>query len=76
MERWSPLHVDDIIRSGCHFVVIGHKLGKHADNEWRISGEICVLHESHPELKLVYATNYTQFLPHGLLKLFAKKNKQ
>ena len=33
----------------------------------------CVYHESHPELKLVYATNYTQFLPYGLLKLFAKK---
>nr|XP_022297639.1 uncharacterized protein LOC111107008 isoform X2 [Crassostrea virginica] len=37
-HSWPPPHVvDDIIRSGCHFVAIGHKLGKHADNEWRVS---------------------------------------
>ena len=29
--------VDDIIRSGCHFVPIGHKHGNHINNEWRIS---------------------------------------
>ena len=37
-HTWPPPRViDDIIRRGCHFVAIGHKLGKHADNEWRIS---------------------------------------
>ena len=31
---WPPSHVvDDIVRSGCHFVPIGHKLGNNADNE-------------------------------------------
>ncbi|XP_022340064.2 uncharacterized protein LOC111134870 [Crassostrea virginica] len=62
----SPHVVDDIIRSGCHFVAIGHKLGKHADNEWRISFSLA-------EQKLVYAMNHTQFLTYGLLKLFVKE---
>nr|XP_022344010.1 uncharacterized protein LOC111137061 [Crassostrea virginica]XP_022344011.1 uncharacterized protein LOC111137061 [Crassostrea virginica] len=66
-HSWPPLHVvDDIIRSGCHFVAIGHKLGKHADNEWRISF-------SQAEQKLVYAMNHAQFLTYGLLKLFVKE---
>nr|XP_022340597.1 uncharacterized protein LOC111135131 [Crassostrea virginica] len=66
-HSWPPPHVvDDIIRSGCHFVAIGHKLGKHEDNEWRISF-------SHAEQKLVYAMNHTQFLTYGLLKLFVKE---
>nr|XP_022340879.1 uncharacterized protein LOC111135259 isoform X2 [Crassostrea virginica] len=62
----SPHVVDDIVRSGCHFVAIGHKLGKHADNEWRISF-------SQAEQKLVYAMNHTQFLTYGLLKIFVKE---
>ncbi|XP_022340597.2 uncharacterized protein LOC111135131 [Crassostrea virginica] len=66
-HSWPPPHVvDDIIRSGCHFVAIGHKLGKHEDNEWRISF-------SHAEQKLVYAMNHTQFLTYGLLKMFVKE---
>nr|XP_022346221.1 uncharacterized protein LOC111138501 isoform X2 [Crassostrea virginica] len=66
-HSWPPHHVvDDIIRSGCHFVAIGHKLGKHADNEWRISF-------SQAEQKLVYAMNHTQFLTYGLLKYFVKE---
>ncbi|XP_022343724.2 uncharacterized protein LOC111136869 [Crassostrea virginica] len=66
-HSWPPPHVvNDIIRSGCHFVAIGHKLGKHADNEWRISF-------SQAEQKLVYAMNHTQFLTYGLLKLFVKE---
>nr|XP_022346228.1 uncharacterized protein LOC111138505 [Crassostrea virginica] len=66
-HSWPPSHVvDDIIRGGCHFVAIGHKLGKHADNEWRISF-------SHAEQKLVYAMNHTQFLTYGLLKFFVKE---
>ena len=66
-HSWPQLHVvDDIIRSGCHFVAIGHKLGKHADNEWRISF-------SQAEQKLVYAMNHTQFLTYGLLKYFVKE---
>ena len=64
---WPPPHVvNDIVRSGCHFVPIGHKLGNHPDNEWRISF-------SQAEQKLVYAMNHTQFLTYGLLKLFVKE---
>ncbi|XP_078337452.1 uncharacterized protein LOC111138505 [Crassostrea virginica] len=66
-HSWPPPHVvNDIVRSGCHFVAIGHKLGKHADNEWRISF-------SQAEQKLVYAMNHTQFLTYGLLKFFVKE---
>nr|XP_022304311.1 uncharacterized protein LOC111111556 [Crassostrea virginica] len=66
-HSWPPPHVvNDIVRSGCHFVAIGHKLGKHADNEWRISF-------SQAEQKLVYNMNHVQFLIYGLLKLFLKE---
>nr|XP_022298628.1 uncharacterized protein LOC111107637 [Crassostrea virginica]XP_022298629.1 uncharacterized protein LOC111107637 [Crassostrea virginica] len=66
-QSWPPPNVvNDIVRSGCHFVAIGHKLGNHADNEWRISF-------SQAEQKLVYAMNHTQFLTYGLLKLFVKE---
>nr|XP_022297686.1 uncharacterized protein LOC111107037 [Crassostrea virginica] len=66
-HSWPPPQVvNDIVRSGCHFVAIGHKLGNHADNEWRISF-------SQAEQKLVYAMNHTQFLTYGLLKLFVKE---
>nr|XP_022346229.1 uncharacterized protein LOC111138507 [Crassostrea virginica] len=66
-HSWPPPHVvNDIVRSGCHFVAIGHKLGKHAENEWRISF-------SQAEQKLVYAMNHTQFLTYGLLKCFVKE---
>lgn len=54
------------VRNGCHFVPIGHKLGNHADNEWRISF-------SQAEAKLVYSMSHTQFLIYGLLKLFLKE---
>ncbi|XP_062599003.1 uncharacterized protein LOC134260472 [Saccostrea cucullata] len=60
---WPQLHVvDDIVKNGCHFVAIGHKLGNHEDHEWRISF-------SRAEQKLVYAMNHCQFLTYGLLKL-------
>ncbi|XP_022298621.2 uncharacterized protein LOC111107632 [Crassostrea virginica] len=66
-HSWPPPNVvNDIVRSGCHFVAIGHKLGNHADNEWRISF-------SQAEQKLVFAMNHTQFLTYGLLKLFVKE---
>ncbi|XP_022340883.2 uncharacterized protein LOC111135259 [Crassostrea virginica] len=66
-HSWPPPHVvDDIVGSGCHFVAIGHKLGKHTDNEWRISF-------SQAEQKLVYAMNHTQLLTYGLLKIFVKE---
>ncbi|XP_052710053.1 uncharacterized protein LOC128184554 [Crassostrea angulata] len=66
-QSWPPPHVvNDIIRNGCHFVAIGHKLGNHTDNEWRISF-------SQAEYKLVYSMNHTQFLTYGLLKLFLKE---
>ena len=68
-HSWPPPHVvDDIIRSGCHFVAIGHTLGQHAVNEWRISF-------SQAEQTLVYAKNHTQFLTYGLLKYFVKEFK-
>ena len=66
---WPQRHVvDNIVRSGCHFVAIGHRLcpGKHEDNEWRISF-------SQAEQKIVYAMNHTQFLTYGLLKLFVNE---
>ncbi|XP_078326449.1 uncharacterized protein LOC144622933 [Crassostrea virginica] len=66
-HSWPPPSVvNDIIRSGCHFVAIGHKLGNNTDNEWRISF-------SQAEQKLVYAMNHTQFLTYALLKMFVKK---
>ena len=66
-HSWPPSHVvNDIVRSGCHFVPIGYTLGNHADNEWRISF-------SQAEQKLVFAINHTQFFVYGLLKLFVKE---
>ncbi|XP_022321517.2 uncharacterized protein LOC111123482 [Crassostrea virginica] len=66
-RSWPPpCVVNDIIRSGCHFVAIGHKLGNHTDIEWRISF-------SQAEQKLVYAMNHTQFLIYALLKMFVKE---
>ena len=65
-NSWPPHHVvNDIVRSGCHFVAIAHKYGNHAENEWRISF-------SQAEQKIVYAMNHTQFLTYGLLKIFVK----
>ncbi|XP_062567267.1 uncharacterized protein LOC134229524 [Saccostrea cucullata] len=55
--------VHDIITSGCHFVAIGHSLGKHLHHEWRISF-------LKAEQKLTYTMNHCQFLTYGLLKLF------
>ncbi|XP_061188859.1 uncharacterized protein LOC133197035 [Saccostrea echinata] len=66
-HSWPQPHVvSDIIRSGCHFVATGHKLGNHEDHEWRISF-------SRAEQKLVYSMNHMQFLTYGLLKLFLKE---
>ncbi|XP_052700393.1 uncharacterized protein LOC128177636 [Crassostrea angulata] len=66
-HSWPPSPVvNDIVRHGCHFVAIGHKLGNHADNEWRISFSLA-------EYKLVYSMNHTQFLTYGMLKLFLKE---
>jgi hypothetical protein len=66
-HTWPQPHVvRDIARSGCHFVAIGHKLGKHENNEWRISFSLA-------EQKLVYSMNHCQFLVYGLLKLFLKE---
>ncbi|XP_062582880.1 uncharacterized protein LOC134244640 [Saccostrea cucullata] len=67
-HAWPTSYVvDDIVRSGCHFVAIGHKLGKHADKEWRISFSLA-------EQKLVYSMNHLQFLTYGLLKLLLKES--
>ncbi|XP_056016573.1 uncharacterized protein LOC125675336 [Ostrea edulis] len=62
----QPQVVRDIVRGGCHFVAIGHKLGNHENNEWRISFSLA-------EQKLVYSMNHCQFLTYGLLKLFLKE---
>ncbi|XP_062579460.1 uncharacterized protein LOC134241421 [Saccostrea cucullata] len=63
-HSWPQRHiVDDILKSGCHFVAIGHKQGSWKDYEWRISFSLA-------EQKLVFAMNHCQFLTYGLLKLF------
>ncbi|XP_062582592.1 uncharacterized protein LOC134244335 [Saccostrea cucullata] len=63
-HSWPHPHVvDDIVKNGCHFVAIGHKLGNYEDHEWRISF-------SQAEQKLVSVMNHCQFLTYGLLKLF------
>lgn len=64
---WPPTDVvDRIVRKGCHFVAVGHKLGNHEDNEWRISFSVA-------EYELVRSMNHTQFLTYGLLKLMLEK---
>ncbi|XP_061190083.1 uncharacterized protein LOC133197922 [Saccostrea echinata] len=66
-NSWPQYHiVHDIVKSGCHFVAVGHKLGRHEHNEWRISFSLA-------EQKLVYAMNHCQFLTYGLLKLFLNR---
>ncbi|XP_061185820.1 uncharacterized protein LOC133193923 [Saccostrea echinata] len=66
-QFWPASHiVKDIVKGGCHFVAIGHKLGKRMDNEWRISFSLA-------EQKLVYSMNHYQFLTYGLLKIFLKE---
>ncbi|XP_062578691.1 uncharacterized protein LOC134240631 [Saccostrea cucullata] len=66
-HSWPPSYVvEDIVRNGCHFVAIGHKLGKHADKEWRISFSLA-------DQKLIYSINHCQFLTYGMLKLFLKE---
>ncbi|XP_062618592.1 uncharacterized protein LOC134280185, partial [Saccostrea cucullata] len=66
-HSWPQSHiVDDIVKNGCHFVAIGHKLGRLEDQEWRISF-------SFAEHRLVCAMNHCQFLTYGLLKLFLRE---
>ncbi|XP_052697279.1 uncharacterized protein LOC128175567 [Crassostrea angulata] len=62
----DPEVVNDIFKNGCHFVAIGHPLGLHENEEWRMSF-------SRAEYKLVYSMNHCQFLTYGLLKLFLKE---
>ncbi|XP_062583483.1 uncharacterized protein LOC134245222 [Saccostrea cucullata] len=62
-HSWPQPHVvDDVVKNGCHFVPIGHKLGRHEIHEWRISFSLA-------EQKLVNSMNHCQFLTYGLLKL-------
>ncbi|XP_078321056.1 uncharacterized protein LOC111112988 isoform X3 [Crassostrea virginica] len=58
--------VNEIVRNGCHFVPIGHSLGLHEQEEWRISFSLA-------EQKLVHSMNHCQFLTYGLLKIFLKE---
>nr|XP_022287810.1 uncharacterized protein LOC111100341 [Crassostrea virginica] len=78
-SSWTDRHhswpdrevVNEIVRNGCHFVPIGHPLGLHEQEEWRISFSLA-------EHKLVHSMNHCQFLTYGLLKIFLKEviNKQ
>ncbi|XP_062580646.1 uncharacterized protein LOC134242565 [Saccostrea cucullata] len=66
-HSWPPPPIiDGIVRKGCHFVAVGHKLGNHPDSEWRISFSLA-------EKCLVSSMNHCQFLTYGLLKLFLKE---
>ncbi|XP_061165046.1 uncharacterized protein LOC133174020 [Saccostrea echinata] len=66
-HAWPHLRVvRDVVRNGCHFVAIGHKLGNHEDKEWRISFSVA-------EQKLAYSMNHSQFLTYGLLKVYLKE---
>nr|XP_022307307.1 uncharacterized protein LOC111113367 [Crassostrea virginica] len=58
--------VNEIFRNGCHFVPIGHPLGLHEHEEWRISFSLA-------EHKLMHSMNHCQFLTYGLLKIFLKE---
>ncbi|XP_078321058.1 uncharacterized protein LOC144621519 [Crassostrea virginica] len=58
--------VNEIVRNGCHFVPIGHPIGLHEQEEWRISFSLA-------EHKLVHSMNHCQFLTYGLLKIFLKE---
>nr|XP_022304026.1 uncharacterized protein LOC111111372 [Crassostrea virginica] len=58
--------VNKIVRNGCHFVPIGHPLGLHEQEEWRISFSLA-------EHELVHSMNHCQFLTYGLLKIFLKE---
>nr|XP_022307987.1 uncharacterized protein LOC111113988 [Crassostrea virginica] len=66
-NSWPDMEVvDDIVRNGCHFVPIGHPLGLHEHEEWRMSFSLA-------EHKLVHSMNHCQFLTYGLLKIFLKE---
>ncbi|XP_062591080.1 uncharacterized protein LOC134252598, partial [Saccostrea cucullata] len=66
-QAWpGSQRVNEIVKSGCHLVPIGHKQGNHEDDEWRISFSLA-------EQKLVYSMNHSQFLTYGMLKLFLKE---
>ncbi|XP_062582909.1 uncharacterized protein LOC134244675 [Saccostrea cucullata] len=63
-HSWPQPHVvQSVLRNGCHLVAIGHKLGNHENNEWRISFSVA-------EQTLVYSMKHCQLLTYGLLKLF------
>ncbi|XP_034311148.2 uncharacterized protein [Magallana gigas] len=62
----DPEVVNDIVRNGCHVVAIGHPLGPHEKDEWRVSF-------SQAEYNCVAAMNHIQFLTYGLIKLFLKE---
>uniref|UniRef100_K1R4I7 Uncharacterized protein C3orf59 n=1 Tax=Magallana gigas TaxID=29159 RepID=K1R4I7_MAGGI len=62
----DPEVVHDIVRNGCHFVAIGHPLGRNVNLQWRFSFSLA-------ECKLVYSMNHSQFLIYGLLKCFLKE---
>nr|XP_022302105.1 uncharacterized protein LOC111110064 [Crassostrea virginica] len=66
-HSWPDREVlNEIVRNGCHFVPIGHPLGRHEQEEWRISFSLT-------EHKLVHSMNHCQFLTYGLLKIFLKE---
>lgn len=59
--QWPPVHVvNEIVSTRCYFVAIGHRLGNHADDEWRISFS---------QAEMGYSTKYTISL--GVTKYFS-----
>lgn len=57
---WPKAHVlKEIVTQGCHLVPIGHKLGHHEEDEWRISFSVA-------EQKRIYGMNHCEFLLYGL----------
>lgn len=66
-KSWpEPCILKEIVKNGCHLVPIGHKLGIHEKEEWRISFAVA-------EKRLVLSMNHSQFLLYGLMKLFLKE---
>lgn len=66
-KSWpKPCILKEIVKNGCHLVPIGHKLGNHEKEEWRISFAMA-------EKRLVFSMNHSQFLLYGLMKLFLKE---
>ena len=63
---WPDIILQEIVKSGCHFVAIGAKESVTETLEWRISF-------SFTEKLLIHSMTHVQFLCYGLLKIFLKE---